>query len=706
MKQRQFFILLFVGGAGISVFYFFDFLKQHPTLEGALHGSSLLFIGLAIVLQLCAHLVRADKSRFLLNKIRPAKASVLFRGLSVGFLFNTLLPLRIGEFIRAIYIGEALSISKTTVFVSIIIERIVDGFILGFLLLIAGFIVENQYHLAFVITWQIGWTLILVSAMLSVVINTLRNEHRWLLKTVHGATSVFNPKISDRLRFMSWSAIYGTKLMLSDRRSLLRYIRASIVMWILYISSTVFAVLAFFESLSPAKTWYAVQSIYAAVGTPLGPGYPGTLHIVLLKLFSRVELLATSGFSLMVWSVMVVPISIIALLVLIRQRFDEERDIPAQEMLIHKLYREKDISRELSHFLDAYLKGERINQILTQAELDGKFRLIKSFKGGSNAHTMLAWQHEQLYVKKLTLIQYADKLEEQAKWLLEREHLEHIPKVVRQDKTAHYYSFDIEYKEAYYPFFDFIHSNTTTMSSRVLNKILRFMNTHIYREKPVSNKVARKNLNDYIANKVIGKVNDAAAMSPDLSTLMAHPTLTVNGMKYDNILQVVEKIKNHKAAMNDLISYRESPIHGDLTIDNLIVSSEADYLVIDPNNENQVSSRIVDFAKMYQSLHSGYEFLIQLEKCEVKENQINFEDAMSHKYAEIFQAFDQNLRRELSEAEYRSILFHEAVHYCRMLTYRININPATVAVFYGTAVRLFNEFLAQYTNTLNASKNS
>lgn len=232
------------------------------------------------------------------------------------------------------------------------------------------------------------------------------------------------------------------------------------------------------------------------------------------------------------------------------------------------------------------------------------------------------------------------------------------------------------------------------------------MNTHIYREKPVSNKVARKNLNDYIANKVIGKVNDAAAMSPDLSTLMAHPTLTVNGMKYDNILQVVEKIKNHKAAMNDLISYRESPIHGDLTIDNLIVSSEADYLVIDPNNENQVSSRIVDFAKMYQSLHSGYEFLIQLEKCEVKENQINFEDAMSHKYAEIFQAFDQNLRRELSEAEYRSILFHEAVHYCRMLTYRININPATVAVFYGTAVRLFNEFLAQYTNTLNASKNS
>jgi hypothetical protein len=31
-----------------------------------------------------------------------------------------------------------------------------------------------------------------------------------------------------------------------------------------------------------------------------------------------------------------------------------------------------------------------------------------------------------------------------------------------------------------------------------------------------------------------------------------------------------------------------------------------------------------------------------------------------------------------------------------MLTYRANIDPETVPVFYGIAVRLFNQFLRQY----------
>ena len=148
--------------------------------------------------------------------------------------------------------------------------------------------------------------------------------------------------------------------------------------------------------------------------------------------------------------------------------------------------------------------------------------------------------------------------------------------------------------------------------------------------------------------------------------------------------------------MKDLASYKQSPIHGDLTVDNLIASAGGDFIILDPNNENQVSAKAVDLGKLYQSLHSGYEFLIQLERCQVKDDQINFEDSKSHKYAEIFNLFDKSLKQRLNPKDYRSILFHEAVHYCRMLTYRVNINEATVPVFYATAVRLFNEFLEQY----------
>jgi len=61
----------------------------------------------------------------------------------------------------------------------------------------------------------------------------------------------------------------------------------------------------------------------------------------------------------------------------------------------------------------------------------------------------------------------------------------------------------------------------------------------------------------------------------------------------------------------------------------LIASAEGDFLVLDPNNENQVSTPAVDYGKLYQSLHSGYEFLIQLERCDVTQKSVNFEEAKS-----------------------------------------------------------------------------
>ena len=162
------------------------------------------------------------------------------------------------------------------------------------------------------------------------------------------------------------------------------------------------------------------------------------------------------------------------------------------------------------------------------------------------------------------------------------------------------------------------------------------------------------------------------------------------------MLEIIEKIRKNKKAMNDLSCYQESPIHGDLTIDNLIVSPEGDFMLIDPNDENQVSTPAVDFGKMYQSLHSGYEFLIQLDHCTVSGHEITFEESKSQKYEELFKRLDTSLKKKLSPKDHRVILFHEAVHYCRMLTYRASIDQTTVAVYYATAVKLFNEFQGQY----------
>ena len=697
MKQRLFLVFLLAVSVGIGGIYFADFIQEHPNFTTRLDGRFWVYIAAAISLQLLGHAFRAYKSRFLLDRVRPSRTSQLYQGLSVGYLFNALLPLRLGEFIRAYVIGDALAISKTTVFMSIVIERVVDGCILAASFLGTAWLIRSDYPPASHVMTRFGLGILIISLVLLMGIHILRTEQPKLLRRLHKTTGWFNDTLSARLRFMGWSGIYGTKLMLGDRKALSRYIVASVVMWECYFASTAAVISAFFHGLQVSQILTIIQSSYAGVSAPAGPGYVGTFHAVVSDILTKLSLGASSSFTLLNWLIIISPISLVGLVVVIRQRFGERKDGEQQAALINKLHRDRDVSPELAHFLDAYLKGDRINQILTQAELDGKFRLIKAFKGGSNASTVLVWQDETLRVKKITLPQYAEKLQEQALWLLQREKLDHLPKVIHEESHDDYYYFDLAFREDYFPFFDYIHSHSAKECFDVLEGVLDFTNTHIYKPKPAKN--APANLKNYIDGKILGKVNDTATMSTDIAQLLEHDSLVINGVQHINLLQAIERLNQRKDIMAELAAYKETPIHGDLTIDNLIVSAEGDYIIVDPNNENQVSAAVVDYGKLYQSLHSGYEFLIQLETCTITGNKIAFEDAKSHKYDELFRSLDMSLKDRLTPTEYRSILFHEAVHYCRMLTYRATINPRTTAVFYAQAVKLFNEFLDQYGKT-------
>lgn len=694
MKSRLAFITLLLISLCFGVNYFLDFLGRQSNIHIQAGVGFFGLISLAVGLQMAGHLLRARKSRLLLNSIRETKPGVLFKGLAVGNLFNSLLPLRLGEFIRAFYIGDALSISKTTVFISIIIERIVDGFILSLCFLLAGVLLNSAYPLAFWRMLQFGGAIFLVSCGLVWLIWLIRYENKWLLRIIYNGSSLFNEKLLNRTRLTAWSAICGTRLMLGDPAILWQYLCLSVLMWCLYFTSTALLALAFFRLLSPGRLWYVIQSTYVGVSSPVGPGYIGSFHVIVSKMLQVVNLSTANGFPILMWFIIVSPISLVGLFVLVKQRLGVKKNTPRRQALINKLHRDKDISTEFGNFLGAYFKGEQINHILTQAELNDKFKLIKSFKGGSNAHTVLAWQNGQIVVKKITLSQYASKLSAQADWLLEKASLPHLPKVISQERNKQYYSFDLAYEEDFFPFFDFIHNHSSRESFAVLNRVLNFMAKSIYQPAAVQNH--SDDVCNYITHKVVGKVRDTANVSPAISKLIPYKRIHNNGTSYHNLLPIVARIQKNQAAMQDLATYAKSPIHGDLTVDNLIVSAEGDFMVIDPNNENQISTPVVDYGKIYQSLHSGYEFLIQLDDCKVKANHVNFEDAKSQRYGEIYQKLQAKLQRQLSPAEYKTIIFHEAVHYCRMLTYKAEINPRTVAVFYVTAVKLFNQFLEQY----------
>lgn len=689
-------LLLALAIAGLIVFFAQLAPRGLPEFNRLPLDTLFIFGTAAVVLQMAGHWLRAVKHRYLLGQIRPIRTADVFKGQMIGLLFNTVLPLRLGEIVRAHYIGKQVSISRSAVFATIVFERWLDTVILTAIGIVLLACMPDLEKLAYVTV-----TMAVVAIAIGYGLYAVNTQQGWLLRGFHWFSALFNKRLRDRLRLMAWSGIYCLNSVLTRVR-MSRYVALSLAMWLFYGLSTFCLIAGLLPLIPGSQQILAAVAAYFGVSMPSGPAYLGSFQ----EVFASISNLPGPLVSFGLWFLLIVPTSILGFVFLLqRQKVSVNKKVSVLDVLKNKLYRDADITREFAQFLDAYFRGDRINHILNSQELTNSFQVIKTFKGGSNALTLLVWQDDQMVVKKITLKQYETKLRAQYLWLKKYQKLKRITKVLREDRThADHYAIDIEYREEFIPFFDVIHSSSVAESSALLLKVCDYVDSHIHQpQKPLKN--ARKVLQDYIQTKVIGKMTDAANANLDIAHLLGYETLTVNGRELVNFHTVLEQIKNHPQAMADLQDVVSCPIQGDLTVDNIIVNpATGDYLIIDPNDENAISDPIVEYSKLTQSLRSGYEFLYYLPACTVKDNIVTFEERRSVQYSRLNKILDSHLRAKLTPGRYRALVFHEAVHYCRMLTYRTTINPRTAAAFYTVAVRLFNDFLLQYEDK-HAAKN-
>ena len=105
----------------INFKFFFNYLKL-INFNYLLVIIPILFFGLFI---------RAYKWKYLLGHIKPIRLSSLFKATIMGFAVNSILPARAGELYRAFFLSKLEKISKSTVFATVILERIVDGLVVG-----------------------------------------------------------------------------------------------------------------------------------------------------------------------------------------------------------------------------------------------------------------------------------------------------------------------------------------------------------------------------------------------------------------------------------------------------------------------------------------------------------------------------------------------------------------------------------------------
>jgi tRNA A-37 threonylcarbamoyl transferase component Bud32 len=226
-------------------------------------------------------------------------------------------------------------------------------------------------------------------------------------------------------------------------------------------------------------------------------------------------------------------------------------------------------------------------------------------------------------------------------------------------------------------------------SSRIIINLIEHLNNNIYNKNiEVYN---NEKLSKYINEKCISKIKEFSDIIGN-DTITKFNTIFINGVEYPNLLIILNYINKNDKLIKKLAKYNQCNIHGDLTLENILISN-SNFTLIDPNNENTVSTPAVDYAKLYQSLHMGYEFLCDLKTIEISNNYLRYQDLTSNKTYEVYKLISSHLKMKLGVDDYSTIYFHEGIHFCRLLPYRARLNPQTALVFYAAAIRCFDVFI-------------
>ena len=111
----------------------------HRTI-GHITEANYLLITLSLIAYFIAVLFRTLRWQYLLAPIKIVSVKTLYPIVVVGYMANNILPLRLGEIVRAYYVGEKENVSKLASLATIAVERVLDGLTLLFFILLASYL--------------------------------------------------------------------------------------------------------------------------------------------------------------------------------------------------------------------------------------------------------------------------------------------------------------------------------------------------------------------------------------------------------------------------------------------------------------------------------------------------------------------------------------------------------------------------------------
>ena len=634
---------------------------------------NIVFLISAITTLLLAHLIKILRWRLFIEIYEEPRNRNLIQALSFGYLINLFFPFRVvGDLFRAIYSGKKMKNSYSLSLSTVVVDRILDIITVGILFFI--FYIFSIYNKQIEKSFRF-YTLFSVLIIAIIILFYLLKKYIKIISLRFA--SLFNIDIELNILKFMWALIWNFKdIFLKINK--IKIITVTILMWVLYTSS------------------YYLFSLFL-----LSEGYNFKLVDIFFLLFSKDIfgtdlLLIEKKVSIFFYIYMITPIIIMLLISKFLKIKSYSKKIHRETEDHFNLFPNQD-NKEKLEFLRKYFLDKDKSYIDNYLKINQKITIIRDFSAGSNAMTMLCMKKDEIFYRKYAF-EDIEKLYEQVEWIIENEKRNlPLPKIIRKEKTGSYCYYDMLYKPSSIPLFEYIHSMPFEETWDMIKNILRKLEETLYRNNV--RKADAESINRYIDSKVsdnLKKITD----SKILKKLFKYDEVIINGKPYKNLFYFLEYLSKDYL-FNIFKDDIYSDLHGDLTIENIIcnlniVEEKEKFYIIDPNPENIHNSVNLDYAKILQSIHGGYEFMMRTYDVSIEENRINFLFTKSHAYFYLYKKLNEYMNLKFSEEKIRSIYFHEIVHWLRLMPYKLKKDGKRALIFYCGLLMVLSDVITIY----------
>ncbi|MDP6102906.1 MAG: lysylphosphatidylglycerol synthase transmembrane domain-containing protein [Dehalococcoidia bacterium] len=316
---------------GVSLFFlglFFSRMDLGETWEKLGEADYFLLVP-AILVYFVAVYFRTLRWQYLLSPVKTLAVTKLYPVVVVGYMANNLLPVRLGEVVRAYYLGEREKVSKVSVLATIVVERVVDGLTLLFLAAVVSLflplvgLLQGLGEKA-----GIPWMLLALAMSMPFVLTAVSmvlvsSSPRWVEALVDRITGILPDPVSSKVRGLVHLFIDGLAVLQNPRR-LLVVLLLSLPVWLLeaamyYLLAFSFSLDQVFNPVEMAGVILLVTSVAnLATSIPAAGGGIGAFEVgaaATLTLLGT-EANTAGAYTIVVHTALLVPVTLLGLVYL------------------------------------------------------------------------------------------------------------------------------------------------------------------------------------------------------------------------------------------------------------------------------------------------------------------------------------------------------------------------------------------------------